>query len=169
MTNVTNYFPSPGSSGKGGDHQRNGDARHDVEADEVDNGVINSGSQEIGRDDFDADGTASARVRFEIGKAESKRNGVRCENGQSVNGASQVTKIRSNVNDNTKFVAGHAKIVQQSRANVATARAQRNNPRGTNDAEVARERNANGDHDDSRIVGEKPAVVDIVKHLVESR
>ncbi|XP_011340257.1 uncharacterized protein LOC105281033 isoform X2 [Ooceraea biroi] len=167
--NVTDRFPSSGSSKKRGNQQRKDETRHDVEADEVDNGVINSGSQEISRDDLDADDTASARVRFAIDKAESKRDGVRRENGQSVNGVSQVLMENRNVNNNPR--SERPIIVQQNRANGVTAEKQKKNLRETDDVEVGEnERNANDEreHGDSQIVGEKPAVVDIVKDLVKS-
>lgn len=166
---MTDRFLSPGSSGKGGNQQRNNETRHDVEADEVDNGVINSGSQEISRDDLDdADGTASARVRFEIDKAESKRNGVRCENGQSVNGAWQVLTASRSVNDSPRFENNRPIIVQQNRTNGVIAGEQKKS-RETDNVEIREDEwNANGDRD-SQIVGEKPVIVDIVRDLVESR
>jgi len=152
--------------GKGGDQRRNGEAKHFV-ADEADNGVINGGSQEISRDDLD-DGTASARVRFEIDEAKSKRNGVRCENdGQSVDGASQVLTKNPKTNDNPRYEGDISPVivVQRDRANGAKSAGKRKNSRGTNDAEVVGDENA----DASRVAEEKPAVVDIVKCLVESR
>lgn len=172
--NVTYDTPSPNPSEERlrDSKQKTDEARRDVEAGEVDNGLIN-GSQEISRDGFDdVDSAAAVRVRFEIGKAQSARNGVRCENGQGINGVPRVSTKSQSVNDNSKFEREQRVIARQNRANGEAVEAKRKSSRETDDVKVGEDTtNANGERDyaDSRIVGETPAVVDIVKNLVESR
>lgn len=143
--------------------QKSDETRRKVEAGEVDNGLIN-GSQEISRDSTDdVDGTA-VRVRFEIDKAvEPQRNGVRRENVD----AQVLMKTQTNVNNNSRFE--NERRVIASEVSVE----KRKSSRKTDDVEIGEnERNTNGKWEkrgDSQIVGEKPAVVDIVQHLVESR
>jgi len=114
-------------------------------------------------------------VRFEIDEAESKRNGVRCENdGQSVDNASQVLTRNRKANDNPRYEGDIPPliIVQRDYANGVKSVGKQKNSQGADDAEVAgNEGNTDreGEHDASRVTEEKPAVVDIVKRLVESR
>lgn len=121
----------------------------DIEISEVDNGLIN-GSQEITRDGFDdVNGTAAVRVRFEI----DRKNGVRCDaNEQNIDDASHVLTKNWNANDN------HSRLEQP-------AISERQEDLRRTDSE----RNANDDGADSEIIEKKPAIVDIVQYLVESR
>lgn len=162
--------PNPSKERLRDSKQKTDEARRDVEAGEVDNGLIND-SQEISRDGLnDADSEAAVRVRFEIDKAQPKRNGVRCENGQSINGVPRVLTQNQSVNDNSKREQRRV-IAKQNRANGETVEKQKSS-RETDDANVGEDTtnaNSEGSNADSRVVGEKPAVVDIVKNLVESR
>jgi len=78
-------------------------------------------------------------------------------------------------NDNPKVYEGDIPpviIVQRYCANGVKNTGKQKNSRETDDAEVAGdEGNADREreHDASRVAEEKPTVVDIVKHLVESR
>lgn len=152
--------------------QRTGETRHDDEADEVDNGLIKA-SQEISRDGFDdVDGTAAVRVRFEIDGAQPKRNGVRCENGRDVDGTPRVLTKNQSANDYSRPEQRERRsIAKQNRANGVNAeKRQESSSRRTDRAEIAKnERDANDERDYSRIIEEKPAIVDIVQCLVESR
>lgn len=130
-----------------------------VKADEVDDGLIN-GTQEIRRDDSDdADDTAAARVRFESGRVQSKRNEVRCANEQRVNDASRVLTESPSGNDNSKSEHALPTIARQSRANGVTVE-KRESFRKTGNVQ---------DDSDPRIVDEDSTVINIVQHLVESR
>lgn len=200
---MTGHSPSPADShaGRGGERpsgQRNGDeTRHDDgEAD--DNGaVIKSGTQEISRDDdsddADHDGTASARVRFEIdGAAVPRRNGTRRENdgrrttGIVDDGASVPRRQAGALTLPDNLRGSAARLIKAHRPRssdeserpliivrrACTARAN-GAQREANDAEVGEDdANANqrqDERDDSRIAGDTPAVTSVVKHLVESR
>ncbi|XP_012220427.1 uncharacterized protein [Linepithema humile] len=159
--------PNPSKERLRDSKQKTDEARRDVEAGEVDNGLIN-GSQEISRDGFN-DADSAVRVRFEIGKAQSKRDGVRCENGQSINGVPRVSTKSQSVNDNSK--SERRVIAKQNRANGEIVERQKSS-RETDDVksdEDTTNANSEWNNADARIVGEKPAVVDIVKNLVESR
>lgn len=140
----------------GGRSKEDNKTELDVDADEVDGGLIN-GTQEIRRDDSDdADGSAAARVRFEIGRALPKRNGVRCENGQGVNDTSRVLTENPSGTDISK--SKHAPPVKQNCANGVTVEKRESSRKTDNVAE---------DHT-PRVVQKEP-VVNIVQHLVESR
>ncbi|XP_011872039.1 PREDICTED: uncharacterized protein LOC105564344 isoform X3 [Vollenhovia emeryi] len=164
--------PSPPKERLRDNRQRTGETRHD-EAGEVDNGLIKA-PQEISRDGFDdVDGAAAVRVRFEIDGAEPERNGVRCENGRDVDGAPRVLTKNQIANDNSRPERREERpIAKQNRANgVDAAKRQKSFSRRTNgDVGVGENvKDANGERDYSRIIEEKPAIVDIVQHLVESR
>ncbi|XP_011872038.1 PREDICTED: uncharacterized protein LOC105564344 isoform X2 [Vollenhovia emeryi] len=163
--------PSPPKERLRDNRQRTGETRHD-EAGEVDNGLIKA-PQEISRDGFDdVDGAAAVRVRFEIDGAEPERNGVRCENGRDVDGAPRVLTKNQIANDNSRPERREERpIAKQNRANgVDAAKRQKSFSRRTNgDVGVGENvKDANGERDYSRIIEEKPAIVDIVQHLVES-
>lgn len=87
-------------------------------------------------------------MRFEI----DKENGVRCDANGQIDDASRV--LTKNWKDN------HSRLEQP-----AIARRQKDSRR-TDDAKISE---TNGIHDDSGIIGKKPAIVDIVQYLVESR
>ncbi|XP_039314265.1 uncharacterized protein LOC105203071 isoform X2 [Solenopsis invicta] len=166
--------PNPSKEKLRSNKQRTGETRHDDEAGEVDNGLIKA-PQEISRDGFDddVDGTAAVRVRFEIDGAEPKRNGVRCENARDINGAPRVLTKNQSANDNSRLERRERRpIAKQNRENGVNAVKRRESPprqtyRGV---EVSRnEKDANDEQGYSRIIGEKPAIVDIVQCLVKSR
>lgn len=161
--------PNPSKERLRGNRQRIGGTRHDNEAGEVDNGLIKA-PQEISRDSFDdVDGTAAVRVRFEIDGAEPKRNGVRCENGRQVDGAPRVLTKNPDANDNSR--PERRPIAKQNRASGVNAeKKQESSLRRTDRVEVSKdEKDTNDERDYSRIIEEKPAIVDIVQCLVESR
>ncbi|XP_011641719.1 uncharacterized protein LOC105430077 isoform X1 [Pogonomyrmex barbatus] len=169
--NRTHDSPNPSKERSRGNRQRTGETRHDDEAGEVDNGLIKA-PQEISRDDFDdVDGTAAVRVRFEIDRAESKRNGVRCENGRDVDGAPRVLTKSQAANDLNNLRPERRPIAKRNRAGgVNVEKKQEDSSRRTDRVEVGEdERDANNERDQSRIVGEKPTIVNIVQSLVESR
>lgn len=165
--------PSPSKEKLRDNRQRTGETRHG-EAGEVDNGLIKA-PQEISRDGFDdVDGTAAVRVRFEIDGAEPKRNGVRCENGRDVDDAPRVLTKNQSANDNSRLELQRERqpIARQNRAGGVNAekRQESSSRRTDRGVEVGRnERDASGERNSSQIIGEKPAIVDIVQCLVESR
>lgn len=165
--------PNPSKERLRGNRQRTGGTRRDDEAGEVDNGLIKA-PQEISRDGFDdVDGTAAVRVRFEIDGAEPKRNGVRCENGRYVDGAPRVLTKNPYANDNSRPERRERRpIAKQNRVSGVNAEKRReSSPRRTDrSVEVGKDKkDANDERDYSPIIGEKPAIVDIVQCLVESR
>lgn len=117
------------------------------------------------------DGTAAVRVRFEIDGAESKRNGVRCENGRDVDGASRVLTKNQNANDNSRTEQRERRsIAKQNRGVNAEKKQVSSSWRTDRNVEVGKnEKDANGERDYSQIIEEKPTIVDIVQCLVESR
>ncbi|XP_072759476.1 uncharacterized protein [Anoplolepis gracilipes] len=126
----------------------------DIEASEVDNELIN-GSQEISRDGFDdVNDTAVVRVRFEIDRAAKPwQNGVRCNaNGQAIDVASRV--LTKNWNANNNYSESEQRVIVE----------EQKDSRRINDVKID-ENNANSDPD---IIGKKPAIIDIIQHLVES-
>jgi len=152
--------------------QRTGETRHD-EASEDDNGLIKT-PQEISRDGFDdVDGTAAVQVHFEIEGAESKRNGVRCENGRDVDGAPLVLTKNQSANDNSKSERREQRpIVKQNCTSGANAENKQENSLRTDHGvkNVGKdEKDANDEQDYSQIIEEKPAIIDIIQCLVESR
>jgi len=153
--------------------QRTGETRHN-EASEDDNGLIKT-PQEISRDDFDdVDGTVAVRVRFEIDGAESKRNGVRCENGRDIDGASLVLTKNQSANDNSKSERREQRpIVKQNCTSEANAEKQENSlqtDHGVKDVgKDEKDANDEDERDYSQIIEEKPAITDIIQCLVESK
>lgn len=117
------------------------------------------------------DGTAAVRVRFEIDGAE--RNGVRCENGRDVDDAPRVLMKNQSANDNSSLEQRERRpIAKQNPASGVNARrrqesSSRRPDRGVEVGKTAID--ANSEWNNSRIIGEKPAIVDIVQCLVESR
>jgi len=102
------------------------------------------------------DGTAAVRVRFEIAGAESKRNGVRCENERDVNGAPLVLTKNQSVNDNSKSERREQRpIVKQNRTSGANAEKKQENSLRTDDGvkDVGKdEKDANDERDYSQII-----------------
>lgn len=118
------------------------------------------------------DGTAAVRVRFEIG-AKPKRNGVRCENERDVDGAPRVLTKNQSANDNSRAERRERRpIARQNHASGVNAEKRQESPPRRTDCgvEVNKDKkDANDERDYSQITGEKPAIVDIVQCLVESR
>ncbi|XP_020296038.1 uncharacterized protein LOC109860990 isoform X2 [Pseudomyrmex gracilis] len=151
--------------------QKTDETRRKVEAGEVDNGLIN-GSQEISHGSVDDVDSTAVRVRFEIDKAEKpQRNGVRRENGQNVDAPRVLMKIQ-NVNNNSKSENERRVNARQNYANGVSVE-KRKSLCKTDDVEIGEnERNTNNERDerdDSQIIEEKPAIIDIIQQLVESR
>lgn len=160
-------FPNPSRSGLR-DRERlpekDREARRgNVEADEVDNGLI-GGSQEISRGSFvDADGAESLRVRFESGRAQPAGNGVRREDGSGVIGVPRTLTKRRGERGSPK--PGH--VLPEIRVNGVNVEEQESTQRLTNGARVGE--NGERERGDARTVGDKLTDVDIVQRLVESR
>lgn len=171
--NRTYDFPSPDPAKERlrDNRQRTGETRHG-EAGEVDNGLIKA-PQEINRDGFDdVDGTAAVRVRFEIDGAEPKWNGMRCENERDVDDAPRVLTKNQSANDNSRLELPRERrpIAKQNRGVNAEKSQESSSRRTDHGVEVDKnERDANSEQNYSQIIGEKPAIVDIVQRLVESR
>lgn len=173
----THNSPSPKSSGirvRESKQQKTDETRRKVEAGEVDNELIN-GSQEISHGSADDVDSTAIRVRFEIDKAEEpQRNGVRRENGQNADAPRVLMKIQ-NVKNNSKSENERRIIARQNYANGVSVE-KRKSSRKTDDVEIGEnerntidERDERGDSQIVQIVEEKPAIVDVIQQLVESR